>query len=185
MRLLLYELRLEGQQAMHLPEALRLRLDAVEARAGVRVETAIDPHLVQPPPVEADLYWIAMEALNNALKHAAATMVSVSLDRCGDVIRLEIEDDGVGMSPHLLLARARDGAVDGGLSGGLGLRSMRERAARLGGTLAIARGKRGGVAVRLEVLAADATGAPDGLAPEGAQDLVGWAFASAHVEEHS
>lgn len=171
MRLLLYELRLASQQTMHLPEALRLRLDAVESRAGVRVETEIDHQLILPTAWEADLYWIAMEALNNALKHAAANSVHITLVRVGDTVRLEIEDDGIGMPASLM-----DPAT-ATMTGGLGLRSLYERAMRLGGSLRVEQAALGGVAVRLCVPLPAPAGHQDERSPSHQEALPLWAAA--------
>jgi signal transduction histidine kinase len=155
MRLLLYELRLSASERLHVAEALRLRLDAVEGRAGIAAHLEIDPSLSLPLEHEAELYWIAMEALNNTLKHAAANRVTVALRRCGGGYELAIEDDGVGLS------------ADAGSRGGLGLRSMQERAERLGGVLAVGPSALGGTGVRLFVANAGAARSP---VPQGAED---------------
>lgn len=137
MRLLLYELRQGGPQRPPLAEALRLRLEAVESRAGIIVELDVDPNLLLPAACEQDLYWVAMEALNNALKHASAGRVLVALTQRADMVELLVGDDGRGL------------VADQASGGGLGLRSMSERAARLGGHLALGRSPLGGVEVRL------------------------------------
>jgi signal transduction histidine kinase len=74
--------------------------------------------------VEEGLYRIAQEALNNALKHACARRVSVSLERGETAVVLEIVDDGIGFDPSTAIA-----------GGGLGLDGMIERAAQMGGEL--------------------------------------------------
>jgi signal transduction histidine kinase len=154
MRLLLYELRLSASERLHVAEALRLRLDAVEGRAGIAAQLEVDPALSLPIEHEPELYWIAMEALNNALKHAVANRVSVALRRCGEGYELSIEDDGVGL------------AADAAARGGLGLHSMQERADRLGGMLAVGPSALGGAGVRLSVPYASraGTGADPGTA---------------------
>jgi signal transduction histidine kinase len=81
------------------------------------------------------LYRIAQEALHNVAKHARATRAEVRLDGCEDRVRLRVADDGVGFS---LDERGR--AHSGEETGGLGLRSMRERAVAAGGTLHVTRG---------------------------------------------
>ncbi len=139
MRLLLYELRLANPSSLHVTEALQLRLNAVESRAGIEVQMDFDPDLVLPAAWEEDFYWVAMEALNNSLKHAAATRLAVALSCRADAIELVIDDNGVGM------------AQEQPRTGGLGLHSMHERAARLGGSLTISPSVQGGVAVRLIV----------------------------------
>ncbi len=126
MRLLVYELRPAELEQAGLAGALQQRLDAVEKRAGVRAGLRVDGDLDLPGPVEETLYRIAQEALNNALKHAAATTVTVTLRAEARQVTLEIADDGRGFD----LAAIQD-------RGGLGLRSMRERAAELGAALQI------------------------------------------------
>jgi signal transduction histidine kinase len=73
--------------------------------------------------IEVALLRTAQEALANAWKHARPSRVSVTLSYMGDVVVLDVQDDGVG------------GAAAGGL--GFGLRSMRERMEQIGGTLTV------------------------------------------------
>lgn len=75
--------------------------------------------------VAIHLYRIAQEAINNAIKHASATRITVSLDFSKKNKILSIEDDGGGFDP----------AVDRGPSSGMML--MPYRAAMIGGTLKI------------------------------------------------
>lgn len=70
------------------------------------------------------VYRIAQEAVTNALKHAGASTLSVSLRTAGDRIRLEIVDDGGGFD----IGRSQEG---------FGSASMRERAALVGGDIQI------------------------------------------------
>lgn len=126
MRLLLYELRPSALEQDGLIGALQRRLAAVEARAGVETSLETDLFLDLPPLVEEGLYHITQEALNNALKYAAATSVSIRVQGNGQGVVLEVQDDGQGFNP-----------ADVSDQGGMGLDSMRERAERLGGTLEI------------------------------------------------
>ena len=87
---------------------------------------------------EAALYRVAQEALHNALQHSGATAVCVRLARTTRRVILEVGDDGHGFTPEAP-------------SGGVGLASMRERAAAAGGTLAIKSGGTGTL-VRMTVL---------------------------------
>ncbi len=80
------------------------------------------------PDVEVTLLRTAQEALANAARHAAAREVTLTLSYVGDVVTLDVHDDGVGFDP--LHPAADDGR-------GLGLVGMRERAERLGGSLAV------------------------------------------------
>jgi len=93
------------------------------------------------PEVEEALYRVALEALNNGLRHSFANLVSVALVRQDQRVVLEIEDDGIGFDPAA--ARQR--------GGGLGLRGMQERVSRLGGTLILASAPSAGTRVRVEV----------------------------------
>ncbi|MGK2964104.1 MAG: sensor histidine kinase [Tepidiformaceae bacterium] len=68
---------------------------------------------------------MAQEAMHNAVKHARAKVVDVSLRQVLGVLTLEVRDNGVVFDPG------------GDFPGHLGLRSMRERAAQIGGHLAI------------------------------------------------
>ncbi|MGD2179062.1 MAG: GAF domain-containing protein, partial [Anaerolineae bacterium] len=106
MRLLIFELRPSILDSEGLTNALRARLEAVEERAGLEVELHLEEEMVLPTAVEEGLYRIAQEALNNALKHACARRVCVSLDHREGAIVLEIVDDGVGFDPST--------AVEGG-----------------------------------------------------------------------
>ncbi len=74
---------------------------------------------------ETVLYRVAQEALNNIGRHAQATRVTVTLEQQADVVRLEVDDNGVGFVPE---------AVSPHPSGrGLGLAGMRERVMLVGG----------------------------------------------------
>ena len=126
MRLMLYELRPPVLEQAGLMGALRYRLDTVEGRAGVETRLLPDKLIELPAPVEAGLYRIAQEALNNALKHAAATSVTVRIRAEGENVILEVHDNGRGFDP--------DVAVN---QGGMGLHTMRERAEKMGGSLDI------------------------------------------------
>jgi signal transduction histidine kinase len=134
-RLLVYELRPPVLEEEGLVGALRLRLEAVEQRSGVEARLVVDSLVSLPPPIEESLFRIALEALNNALRHAAATAVTVHLWAADGGVALEVSDNGRGFDP----ARA---------SGGLGLTSMRERAERLGGRVTLSGAPEGGTCLR-------------------------------------
>jgi signal transduction histidine kinase len=139
-RLLIFELHppiLEGQG---LAAALQIRLAAVETRAGLLTEIRVDGGRRLPLPVEEDLYRIALEALNNVVKHAQAQHVTVHLQFDDHRVCLEISDDGKGYDP----AKARE-------SGGMGLGGMEERAQRINGRLEILSAPGKGTALKVEV----------------------------------
>jgi signal transduction histidine kinase len=90
-----------------------------------------------PAAVEVTAYWIALEAVTNVVRHAAARACQVRLVLTQEPDRalvLIVEDDGCGLPPDL---RA-----------GVGLVSMRERASELGGRCAIEPGPAGGTRVQ-------------------------------------
>jgi signal transduction histidine kinase len=131
MRLMVHQLRPHALEHDGLAGALQQRLDAVERRAGLQARLLVEGDLDLPAVIEAELYHIAQEALNNALKHAAATAVTVHLAIVGMeqgscVVRLEVADDGRGFDPQA-----------SGDHGGQGLIGLRERAAKLGATVHI------------------------------------------------
>jgi len=126
MRLLVYELRMPALETEGLVQALQQRLDAVEKRAGVEARLLVEGQVELPALVEEGLYRIAQEALNNALKHAEASLVTVSIKTDGERVELEVMDNGRAFDP--------DKPAN---AGGMGLDTMRERAERLDGSLTI------------------------------------------------
>ncbi len=147
MRLLVYELRPTVLRREGLVRALSQRLETVERRAGVDAQLVVEGQLELLPALEEQLYHLIQEALNNALKHAAATAVTVHI-RCTDgapgqdrMLEVNVTDNGAGFDPE---------SLD---DGGLGLTSMRERVAKLGGQLTIRthRGEGTSVGVALPV----------------------------------
>lgn len=126
MRLLVYELRPLALEQEGLAEALQHRLDAVEKRAGVDAQFRVNLDADLPPSVENGLYRITQESLNNSLKHAEATMISVSLKTHEGRVELEITDNGRGFEPEAI----QDG-------GGLGMVSIRERVGAMHGEYSI------------------------------------------------
>lgn len=144
-RLLLYELRLATPEAMPLVEALQVRLDAVERRAGIDARLEVEAGVSVPDASAHHLYWIVIEALNNSLKHAAATHVTVRLGADAEMMVLTVTDDGGG-----ILSAA-------GATHGFGLHNMAERAAQIGGALTIGTPPGGGVEISVRWPATSAT----------------------------
>ncbi len=126
MRLLVYELRPPALEREGLVGAIQRRLGAVERRTGVKAHLLVDDMIELPASVEEGLYHIAQEALNNALKHAAATSVTVRIRVVDKHVELEVVDDGIGFD-----------SATAGNGGGMGLVNMLERAEKLGGALRV------------------------------------------------
>ncbi|MEJ2738079.1 MAG: PAS domain S-box protein, partial [Anaerolineae bacterium] len=106
--------------------ALQARLAAVESRARLQTEIHVEGERRLPLAMEEEFFRIALEALNNVIKHAKAQQVAVNLKFEGRGVCLEIVDDGVGFDP----AAARQG-------GGMGLAGIEQRVQRIQGTWAI------------------------------------------------
>ncbi len=123
MRMLLYELRPPELARLGLVEALRYRLEAVERRLGMEASLSVKHILPIPTDVEDAMFWIAQEALNNALRHAGASKVSLTLDFQPQRILVAIVDNGCGFG------------VEDVPVGGMGLVGMRERARKIGARL--------------------------------------------------
>ena len=138
MRLLIYQLRPDDPHSAGLGEALRRRLETVEERAGLTVRMSGDWDRPLPAVVQEQLYWMATEALNNSLKHAAASAVTITLQATAGSVDMEIADNGRGFDPAAMRA-------------GVGLHSLAERAEGLGGSLALLAAPECGVQVRVHV----------------------------------
>jgi signal transduction histidine kinase len=76
-----------------------------------------------PAAVEVAAYRITLEALANVVRHSQASNCQVILSNTGHHFQVEVRDDGLGLP--------------GEFQPGVGLSSMRERAAELGGTCEI------------------------------------------------
>jgi signal transduction histidine kinase len=139
MRLLIFELRPPALEK-GLVGALQARLDSVESRCGVRADLQVEGKQDLSSEFQAELYHIALEALNNALKHARAQSVHVQLLRSKATVCLQIRDDGAGFETARMSKR-----------GGFGISGMQERARRIGGTLTITSTPGQGTSVTVQV----------------------------------
>jgi signal transduction histidine kinase len=140
MRLLVHELRPPALEKEGLLGALHERLSSVERRAGVEARVLADEMIDLPASVEEAFYRIAIEALNNALKHAAATATTIYVRTNDRRVELEVVDNGKGFD----LIQTQD-------RGGIGLISMRERAEKLGASFTITSAPGQGTRVHVQV----------------------------------
>jgi PAS domain S-box-containing protein len=125
MRLFLYGLQPVNIERDGLTSVLHQRLAAVEGRADIKARFISDDNISLPIEKQIALYFIAQEALNNVLKHAKASSVTIHLSETRSNIVLEIVDDGCGASPTQLKG------------GGMGIKNMNYRASQVGGKLKI------------------------------------------------
>jgi PAS domain S-box-containing protein len=139
-RLLVYKLRPPALEKEGLVGAIQQRLGAVERRAGVKAHLIASDSLKIPAPIEEGFYRIVQEALNNALKHAKASSVTVRIQIINTGIELEVEDNGIGFNPETVDRRE-----------GMGLASMEERTKRMGGSFCIHSSRGQGTLVKASV----------------------------------
>ena len=112
---------------------------------GVAVEVATtgQPRWLHPE-IEVTLLRVTQEALANVAKHAGASRVGVTLSYMGELVTLDVRDDGAG----LVQDRPPDGV---GTGGGFGLTAMRQRVERLSGRLDIESEPGGGTAISAHI----------------------------------
>lgn len=117
--------------------AMEYELREFEQRTGIRCTLTVEPRDVDLPAAYATaIYRMLQEALTNVARHAEATAVDVALRATENEVEWTFRDNGVGFPP---VGRRRLG---------LGLASIRERAAALGGTLEVANPAGGGALLR-------------------------------------
>jgi signal transduction histidine kinase len=134
-RRLVWALRPEAlENSPSLPDALARLAQRWSDESGIRAGvTTTGTPCALPSGVEAMLYRVAQESLNNARKHAVgASRVLVTLSYMGETVTLDVRDDGAGFDPVREAERVRDRD-----SGGFGLRGMRERVEGAGGVLTV------------------------------------------------
>ena len=122
---LLHELRPVALEDKGLATALREYVERWSRQTGIEASMVAEGTFRLDLVVERALFRVAQEALANVARHSQAGHVEVILSRPGDDVLLEVKDDGRGFAPASALGR------------GMGLRSMRERMAALGGELAV------------------------------------------------
>jgi len=122
---LIHELRPSVLQQKGLPAALREQAQDWSRQHGIAVELGLSEERTAPLAVEEAFWRIAQEALSNIARHSQATRVQVHLKYTQEQVALLIADNGRGFDPA------------SGQQSGIGLHSMRERMAAVGGTITI------------------------------------------------
>ncbi|TYK53209.1 sensor histidine kinase [Actinomadura decatromicini] len=120
-------------------------LTALAARSGVPVRVERAGLDALPAPVEAVAYYVIAEALTNVAKHAAATRADVRVERAGDVLSIEVTDDG------------RGGADE---ARGTGITGIRRRVAALDGSVRLDSPPGGPTTLAVRVAIVPEAGAP-------------------------
>ena len=115
---------------------LAAALEELADRAALptHVEVSIDER--PGPAVEAAAYFVASEALTNAVKHSHAHEVRIAASRARDRLMIEVTDDGIGGASLL---------------GGSGIRGLMDRVEALGGTLVVSSPPGRGTSLRAEL----------------------------------
>ena len=146
MRALIFELRPESLATEGAIAALTKQVDVLRTR----YKLSVDAQLGEEPALSLErkqaLYRIAQEALHNIVKHARARTVLLRLNRQDGKLILEVCDDGKGFDPT------------GPFPGHLGLHSIQERAAWLGGTCSIESAPAQGTCLRVRIPTHDEPG---------------------------
>jgi PAS domain S-box-containing protein len=157
MRALIFELTPESLEMEGLAGALAKHAEAIRARHDIGVETDFDAVPEASLEIQQALYRIGQEALHNSARHAEAGHVLVRLTIEDSMLALHVIDDGVGFR------------TDDEFPGHFGLRSMRERAVGVGGSLHVTSGPGRGTHVMARVPAPPPPGdqSPLSTAPAG------------------
>ena len=113
------------------------------SRAGPRITVSVRGAAYVPADVQEEVYFIATEAMSNAVRHANASHIKVRLEASARGMDLAVEDDGIGIPPEVL--------AQGGVEGHWGLRGMRDRAGRFGAALKMRSSQTTGTTVRVRV----------------------------------
>jgi PAS domain S-box-containing protein len=123
-------------QVEGLASALEELAEGVQSRTGVPCQfTCESPVIIHDQVAGVNLYRIAQEAVNNALKHSRARRIVIDLNAVEEEVTLTVADDGVGFTP------ARNGG------GGMGLHIMSYRARMIGASFDVRRRLNGGTIV--------------------------------------
>lgn len=125
MRALIFELRPESLETEGLAVALAKQGASIQARHGIDVHIDLCDEPDLDLPIKESLYRVVREALHNVVKHASASEVTLRMRCDQQQLQLDVEDNGVGFR------------TEQNFPGHLGLHSMRERMAALGGQLSI------------------------------------------------
>jgi len=139
-RALIFELRPESLEHEGILAALNKQITALKTRHNLKINMDLcrsEPDI--PITVKEAIYRVSLEAIHNVVKHAHATTVDLHLAQQGQLMNLEIRDDGVGFDPASVP------------SGHFGLQTMRERIDQLDGQIQVSSHPGEGTRVTLSI----------------------------------
>jgi PAS domain S-box-containing protein len=139
MKALIFDLQSENIRRQGLVGALQRQLNAITARNDIRVFEDLGPEPEVPLEIKEAVYGVVREALQNVVRHAGARELTLRLSQSDGRLRVEVQDDGVGFEASALERNT------------MGMRSMRERAASVGGSVEVISQPLGGTVVRAEI----------------------------------
>lgn len=142
-RRIIYGLRPPVLDAQGLVPAIKWSLDTLQEYAGIicTVKTCGEPVRLASD-IETAIYRIAQESLNNVVAHAQAQIVCIKVIFQPHLIRMVIQDDGVGFD---------EAAIPDAASGRMGLIGMKERAQSIGGQIEVRSSPQQGTRITLNV----------------------------------
>ena len=115
-----------------LSSALRLYLEGFAERSKIKVDLEIPEDFGRlSADLETAIFRVVQECLTNIHRHSGSTVAKVRVSKGNTDLRIEVEDDGKGISPQKRIEMDLAGKA------GVGIRGMRERIRQLGGTLRI------------------------------------------------
>ncbi|MEV4429226.1 GAF domain-containing sensor histidine kinase [Streptomyces sp. NPDC053792] len=141
LRAAVVELRPAALDEDGLVHTLRTQIQVLDRAHSAKVTFESPGTRALPAAQEEAVLRVAQEALHNALRHADAELVTVSLTRSGQGARLTVTDDGKGFDPRTVRRAGRH----------LGLVSMRDRASGVGGRLTVTSAPDQGTTIEMEV----------------------------------
>lgn len=132
-RRLLWALQPEAFEQTSLPEVLTSLARRWSEESGIAASAFVTGDACPlRPEIEVTLLRAAQELLANVYKHAQASAVVLTLSYLDEVVLLDIQDDGRGF-----VVQSLSPALPGQVTGGFGLKALRERVEQLAGTLTL------------------------------------------------
>jgi signal transduction histidine kinase len=128
-------------QELGLVSAIRKEAKDLAKTAGVQSRVAISDDVGRlDPAIEAAIYRVVQESLHNVAKHAQAQNVNIQMERKGEILKLVIEDDGMGIH-----------AIANPIRPSFGMAGMQERISALGGLMKVISRKGEGTKISVTV----------------------------------